>query len=66
MAMSPHRYGGDGVCVRCSHDSYSSGSDYCEDNPKRVLNRHKGMVPNPYYKPLLDVTDDPASDDKNG
>jgi hypothetical protein len=49
--LKPHDYGPDGVCNRCSHDSMSSGSNYCEANPKQVLDRHHGMVPNPKYVP---------------
>lgn len=49
--MKRHDYGRDGVCNRCSHDSFSSGDDYCDDNPPKVLDRHHGMVPNPNYVP---------------
>jgi len=58
-----HNYGGDGVCHRCSHDSFSSGSDYCESNPEKILDRVNGMVPNPNYKkPPIIIPDDLDND----
>jgi hypothetical protein len=50
MAIKPHDYGADGGCNRCSHDSFSSYSYGCEENPKKILDRRLGMVENPKYQ----------------
>lgn len=48
--LKSHDYILGGVCRRCGHDTFSSGPEVCDDNPKMILGAHD-WIPNPDYVP---------------